>query len=471
MMLQQKTTFALFFGNRGMFPGSLMAAAREEVPRILKEMGHDSIMLDSTSTRYGAVETPQEGEIYANFLRENRGKFGGVIVLLPNFGDENGARVALKEAGVPIFIQAYPDDLDKMAPAVRRDAFCGKCSITDVFYQSAIKFTVLKPHTVHPTSATFKEQIAYFDKVCRVYGGIKGMSIGMIGARVTPFKTVRIDEVALQRHDITVEVFDLSDMFHRVASVAKDARYADKKKTLEVFSTWKGVPEEAFDKLIRSSIVFDQYVEECKLDALAIRCWNEFESVLGISPCVLLGELNERRITAACEVDIGNAVAMHALSLASYQPAACLDWNNNYADDEDKCILFHCGPVPASLMAEKGRITSHAILSNIVGESCTYGCNVGRMAPGAFTFASMMTWDGHPRFYLGNGAFTTDPIPEDFFGCAGVAHIERLQDVMLHVTEQGFRHHVSVTPGEVAAPMREALTKYMGLEVVLPQNN
>lgn len=466
-MNQKKTTFALFFGNRGMFPGSLMASAREEVTRVLHEMGHETLMLDAEATRYGAVETPEEGQVFANFLRAHQGEFGGVIVVLPNFGDENGARVALKDAGVPIFIQAYPDDLDKMAPALRRDAFCGKCSITDVLYQSEIKFSVLKPHTVHPGSAKFREQIAYFDRVCRVFGGVKGMNVGMLGARVTAFKTVRIDEVSLQRHDITVEAFDLSDVFRRIDSVARDARYQDKKRALEAVSCWKGVPEEAVDKLVRAGVVLDQYVDECKLDALAIRCWTEFEAILGISPCVLLGELNDRFITTACEVDVGNAVAMHALSLASYRPSACLDWNNNYGDDDDKCILFHCGPVPASLMAGQGRITPHAILANITSEACTYGCNVGRIAEGPFSFGSMMTWDGHPRFYLGNGRFTADPIPEDFFGCAGVAHIDRLQDVLLHVTERGFRHHVSVTPGDVVAPVREALEKYMGLEVAV----
>ncbi|MBM4086396.1 MAG: hypothetical protein FJ272_16545, partial [Planctomycetes bacterium] len=112
-MSARKTTFALFFGNRGFFPASLIAGAREELPRVLKEMGHGVLMLPADATRYGAVETPREGEVYAEFLRQHRGQFGGVIVSLPNFGDETGAVSALRDAGVPILIQAYPDDLDK----------------------------------------------------------------------------------------------------------------------------------------------------------------------------------------------------------------------------------------------------------------------------------------------------------------------------------------------------------------------
>ena len=105
----KKTTFALFFGTRNSFPVSWIASAREEMQRELTALGHEVLLLDPEVTRYGAVETPQEGEVYASFLRANHGRFGGVIVCLPNFGDENGAAVALQEAGVPIWIQAYPD--------------------------------------------------------------------------------------------------------------------------------------------------------------------------------------------------------------------------------------------------------------------------------------------------------------------------------------------------------------------------
>ncbi len=467
-MNDTKTTFALFFGNRGFFPADLMDAAREELPRVLKALGHDSLMLDRDATRNGAVETTAEGEVYARFLHENKGKFGGVILCLPNFGDETGGIAALRDCGVPILIHAYPDEMDKMAPARRRDAFCGKFSMMDVFFQYGLKFTAIKPHTVAPSSPRFAENIRYFDGVCRVTNGLRKMVVGAIGARTTAFKTVRIDEVALQRCGITMETLDLSDVFKRMESVAKDGTYDAKKAALEACGSWSGVPDEAADKLIRLGVTLDDIIDEYRMDAIALRCWVEMQKHLGISPCVLLGELNDRGIPAACEVDAGNAVAMYALSLASYAPATCLDWNNNYGDDDDKCILFHCGPVPPSMMAGEGRVSDHAILANAVGEGRSYGCNQGRIAPTPFTFGSMMTLGGRPRFYLGTGEFTDDPIPADFFGCAGVAHIGGLQDVLLHVGKQGYRHHVSATRGDVVAPVREALTNYLGLEVSVP---
>ncbi|NLB55591.1 MAG: hypothetical protein GX811_07480 [Lentisphaerae bacterium] len=467
-MQSEKSTFALFFGNRGFFPASLQADARKQIESTLKKLGHKTISLDPKATRYGAVQTPAEGEIYANFLEANRGKFDGIILSLPNFGDENGAIVALRDANVPILIQAFPDELDKMAPADRRDAFCGKFSIMDVFCQSDIPFTALQPHTVHPHSPRFADNIDHFDRICRVVKGMRRMTVGAIGARTTEFKTVRIDEVALQHHDITMETLDLSEVFHRMDALKMTSpAYKAKEKVLKAYTDWKGVPASAFRKLTKLGVIVDELIEEYKMDALALRCWVEMQRYLGISPCIILSELNNRGIAAACEVDVGNAISMYALRLASGTPATCLDWNNNYEDEDDKCILFHCGPVPQSMMTTKGHIEEHAILANTVGKGCSFGCNIGRITPTPFTYSSMLTEEGELRFYLGEGNFTDDPIPTEFFGCAGVAEIEDLQSALQTIGYAGFRHHVSVTAGHYAAPVAEAFTDYLGYDLII----
>ena len=465
-MPAKKTTFALFFGNRGVFPASLMSSARRELSRAIRKLGHKVITLDAEATCHGAVETPAEGEVYANFLRENRGKFAGVILCLPNFGDETGAVAALKEAGVPILIQAEPDEMEKMAPEYRRDAFCGKFSITDMFCQYGVPFTALPPHVVHPDSPLFAENIDHFDRLCQVVNGVNGMTVGAIGARTTAFKTVRIDELALQQNGITMETLDLSDIFARMSAIEKsNSRLRYKLNKLKRYTCWDSVPEDALQKLARLGVVLDDVVKEYKMDAIALRCWVEMQQQLGISPCVLLSEMNDRGIPAACEVDVGNAVTMRALSLASYNIATCLDWNNNYGDAMDKCIFFHCGSVPKGMMAGEGQIADHAILANAVGAGCGYGCNVGRIAPTPMTFGSMLTRDGELEFYLGEGRITDDPIPDDYFGCAGVAEIAELQSVLQTIGYMGHRHHVSVTSGHVVAPVIEALESYLGYEV------
>jgi L-fucose isomerase-like protein len=357
-----------------------------------------------------------------------------------------------------------------MGPATRRDSFCGKLSIMDVFRQYGVKFTAMKPHTVRPGSEKFRQNVDEFDRVCQVFNGVKGMVVGAIGARTTPFKTVRIDEVALQKRGVTVETFDMSDIFHRMRSVnIEEPGFASKAEMLREMTTWTGVPDKAFEQIVRLSVTLDQLIQEASLDAVAIRCWTEIQLQMGISPCVAMGSLNDLGLAAACEVDLGNAVAMKAMHLASYAPVGLLDWNNNYYDEEDKCILFHCGPMPASLMEGKGLVTDHSILMNSVGAGNGYGCNTGRIKPMDFTFGSLMTDEGQVKMYLGEGKFTSDPIPANFFGVAGVAEIPNLQDVLLHIGKEGHRHHVAVTPRYVRQPLAEALGHYLGFAVATPQ--
>ena len=178
-------TFALYFGNRGFFPETLIASARAEVKAAVEALGFKTLLLDENATRYGAVETADEGRVYAKWLADHKGEYDGVILSLPNFGDENGAIAALRDCGVPILIQAYPDEFGKMDFLHRRDAFCGKFSVMDVFYQYKLPFTIFPPHTVHPDSPVFTEQLLKFAAVCRIVNKMKRFTIGAIGARTT----------------------------------------------------------------------------------------------------------------------------------------------------------------------------------------------------------------------------------------------------------------------------------------------
>jgi L-fucose isomerase-like protein len=460
------SVFALFFGNRGFFPESLIASARRELAEAVRAAGHSSISLDEGATRFGAVETAEEGRRYAAFLKEREGRYDGVILCLPNFGDETGAISALRDCGTPILVQAYPDEIGKMDFKSRRDSFCGKFSVMDVFCQYGLPFTAFEPHVAHPASAEFARGLDDFAAVCRVARRMRRATIGAIGARTTAFKTVRFDELALQRKGLTVEALDLSELFMRARSVdARGGALSAKRERLLGYSDFGRVPGAKVDALARVGVALDDIIAEYGMDAIALRCWIEIEKELGVSPCVLLSELNDRGIVAACELDVCNAVPMLALAAASERAATCLDWNNNYGEESDKCILFHCGPVPQSLMAARGQVVEHPMFAKSFGAGCGWGCNVGRIAASPMTFASSKTEGGELVFYLGEGRFTEDPIEEGFFGCGGVVEIEGLQRKLLSIGKGGFRHHVGATFGTRERALREAFTTYLGYRV------
>ena len=459
--MAKKMTFALAFCNRGFMPGELIYGAREDMVKAVTDAGYDYIMMDAELTRFGGIETRDEGLLYAKWLKEHEGQYDGVIFSMPIFADENGAITALQDAGVPILMQAYPDEIGKMDFAHRRDAYCGKFSVTDVFTQYGVPFTVLKPHVVHPLSPKFQENLHDFAAICRVVNGMKRFNLGCIGARTTAFKTVRFDEIALQKHGINVESFDLSEVFDKIAAKRDDDPVVTAKiERLKNYTDFSNVPRENMLNLGKLGVVIDEYIDEYHLDALALRCWNEMESHLRICPCVLLSELNDRGITASCEIDMCSAVCMRAMSLATEKPSAVLDWNNNYGDDENKVILFHCGPVAQSLMTCKGPVGNHKMFDKPAPGS-GWGCNEGRITPMPITLSNCQTKDGKIVLYASEAKFTDDPIEDGYFGCAGVAEIDGLQDKLITLARGGFKHHTAITEGHVKDILKEAFTTYL----------
>lgn len=457
--------FALFLGNRGFFPEHLIASARTKIETVLHGLGIEILTPPDGLTRFNAVETAVEGRSYASFLAAHRGEYDGVILSLPNFGDENGASEALRDCGTPIYLHAWPDELDKMDFQSRRDAFCGKFSIMDVFGQFGIPFTAWEPHTLAPSTQEFAGQMRDFAAVCRIVQRLKRCRIGAIGARPTLFKTIRFDELALQKYGITTEVFDNSDLLVRVEKLRDaDPAVRARLEAYAAYADFSRVPQDRLMTLAKVSVALDQLIAEYELDALGLRCWSDLQATLKISPCAVLSELNDRGFPAACELDIGNAVAMLALHAASGEPAACLDWNNNYGDDPEKCILFHCGSIPQRLMTARGTVIDHPMFAKALGAGCGYGCNTGFIKPMAFSFASTLTRDGKIFYYSGEGEFTGEPLGEGFFGCGGGAKIAQLQRKLGRIGYGGFRHHVSVTPGHLDKALHEAFTRYLGYE-------
>ncbi len=464
-MEKEKITFALYFGNRSFMPESLIADARVEMSKVVAECGYGYLIMDEDATPFGGVETREDGRKYAAWLKSHEGEFNGVILCMPNFSDENGAVAALQDAGVPILIQAYPDELDKMGFEYRRDSYCGKFSIADVFHQYGIPFTLFIPHVVYPCTEAFQQNLHDFAAVCRVVKGMKRLTLGVFGARTTAFKTVRFDEITLQKYGITIETFDLSAIIHKMEQKRDhDADVTAKVDRLKSYTNFTKVPEQKTIYLAKLSAVIDEYIAEYNLDCLTLRCWEELQIYYGIAPCVLLSELNDRGIVASCEIDVCSAISMQAMKLASELPTACVDWNNNYGTDPNKVILFHCGPIAETLMTGQGTVTDHKMFSKNKPDQ-GWGSNEGRIKAFPMTFSNCKTEDGKLTFYISEGEMTDDVIQEGFFGCGGVAQIDELQPKLLKLGRNGFRHHTAIGIGHMKLVLDEAIKYYLGYDL------
>jgi L-fucose isomerase-like protein len=158
-------------------------------------------------------------------------------------------------------------------------------------------------------------------------------------------------------------------------------------------------------------------------------------------------------------------VGMYAMIQASGKPSGLADWNNNYADDPDKCVLFHCSNFPQEFFGNKGTMDYQEIIAGTVGREKSYGTMVGRLVPTEFTYCRVTTddFEGRIRAYVGEGEITSDPIAT--FGGYAVARIPRLQGLLRHICSRGFEHHVAINPSRIASVIDEAFSRYLGWDV------
>lgn len=465
--MANKTTLGVIIGNRNFFPDSLVKFARQEIIELFEKLDICPIMLGEADTKLGGVETYSDAQKCAQLFKQHAEEIMGVLVVLPNFGDEKGVADTLKLANlnVPVLIQGYPDDLDKMDVVQRRDSWCGKISVCNNLYQYGIKYSLTTKHVVFPSDPGFQQDLSDFVAVCRVVKGLRNVRIGAIGARPSAFNTVRYSEKILQRNGISVVTCDLSEILGEANKLT--AETAVVKERLDVITNYASTgtaPSEALVQIAKLDVVLNQFMEENVLDATAIQCWTSLQQNYGCNVCTSMSMMSENMLPSACEVDVTGTLTMYAMQLASSSPSALVDWNNNYATDENKCVLFHCGNWAKSFLPDI-EISNAPIIGTSVGVENTYGALDGRTPAMPLTYGRLSTDDvqGVIKAYIGEGELTDDPLTT--FGNRAVAKVPKLQDLMQYVCRNGYEHHVVMNASKTASILKEAFENYMGWEV------
>jgi L-fucose isomerase-like protein len=462
-----RSVLGVIFGNRDFFPDKLVAEARTDITKLFGELGIEAIMLDPADTKLGGVETHNDARKCADLFRRNRDRISGVLVCLPNFGDEKGVADTLKIAGlnVPILVQGYPDDLDRLDVIRRRDAFCGKISVCNNLRQAGIAYTLTHKHVVHPLDASFRTDLQDFLAVCRVVQGLRKVRIGAVGARPGAFNTVRYSEKILERNGISVTTVDLSEILGAAAKIGEaDKRLTTKIDEIKAYANATAVPPVKLIQMARLGIVLDDFVAANHLDATAIQCWTSVQANHGCNVCTSMSMMSENFLPSACEVDVTGVLTMYAMQLASNTPSALVDWNNNYGTDDNKCVLFHCGNWAKSFLPDI-KILNAPILGSTLGVENTWGALDGRTPATPLTYGRITTDDtaGVIRTYVGQGELTNDELKT--FGNRAVARVPKLQGLLRHVCREGFEHHVVMNSSHTAGILAEAYGRYLGWEV------
>ncbi|MBU2515521.1 fucose isomerase [bacterium] len=463
--IDKKITFGVLVGTRAFFNPLLVAEQRKKIISKIQALGYNSVILDVTDTPNGAVESLADAKKYAKLFCENRDIIDGVIVILPNFGDELGIVQTLDMAklNVPVLVQACNDEIDKVDVKNRRDAFCGKLSVCNNLYQYGIKFTDTTTHTSDIDSDLFANDINRFANICRTVNGLRSARIGAIGARPAPFQTTRFSEKLLQTTGITVVTVDLSEIIG--AATKFDDSATEIAKKLEAIQNYGHIPKSINHKNIlkqaKLSVAIDNWMAENECDASAIQCWESVQNNYGCATCLSMSMMGENLSPSACEVDVAGAVSMYTLLLASGKAPGFLDWNNNFGNDTNMCVCTHCSNYPKSFMGQEIEISNLDILGETLGRENCFGAIKGHVVKGPLTYFRISTDDtkGCIKSYLGQGDFTDDEFNMD--GGIAVCRIPNLQKLLKYMCQEGFEHHVAMVRGSWAEIVDEAVSKYL----------
>src|SRR6202167_885777 len=263
--MSKKLTFGLIVGNRGFFPDHLAKEGREEMLRVLEKAGIRAITLTPEQSKFGSVETHDDAIKCGDLFRAHRDEIDGIIVTLPNFGDERGIADSIRysKLDVPVLVQATPDRRNDMKISDRRDSFCGKMSACNNLMQYGIKYSITKRHTVQPSSEEFGKDLDWFTKVCRVTNGLRKLRIGAIGARPQAFNTVRYSEKLLERYGISVVTLDLSDIFGAISRMKDDDKDVKMKlDAIRAYVNTNSVSEAGLVKMAKLGVAIERFMKD-----------------------------------------------------------------------------------------------------------------------------------------------------------------------------------------------------------------
>lgn len=469
----KKSTFGVIVGTRGFFSGDLAKDGRNSVLDKITENGFSYVALTEADTKSGGcVETREDARKCAELFRRNADKIDGIIISLPNFGDEVAATesVRFSTLDVPVLVHAFDDELDHMDLAHRRDAFCGKLSVCNNLRQYGIKFSDTTYHTTSVNSRVFVDDLVRFDQTCRVYRGLKGARIAQIGTRPGAFKTVRYSEKLFERSGITIVPVDFSEIIFHAEKITDQKRID---RCLEEINAYAKPVDEGFHcdvsaglrQSAKLTLAIEDWMHANECVAGAIQCWDSLELNYHCAPCLTMSMLGERGIPFSCEADVSGAVAMYALDLANGSPAGYLDWNNSYGEDRNKCICFHCSNFPKSFFGMQPDIGCLDVLGGSLGHENCFGTLKGQVQAGGFTFANIETndFDGTVDMYTGEGEFLNEPVHT--VGSPAVCKIDNLQVLLKHLRDNGFHHHIAMSRGQSADVLAEVFGDYFGWNV------
>jgi len=493
-------TLAVLVDNRGCFPGIMATGVKGDGLRVIGERAN-IITLPAhginANDHDGTIRDLIDGILAGNVFTAAAKLIDGYAVIGGNFGDETSIGKALERANAPILLHATPDSIDRLTIEGRGDSGCGKHSISRYLKDSGHPFTPTYPHAQYVTSDNFIKNLESFIGTCRIVNSLRYQRIGVVGTRPRDFYTMAINERGLLSQHIEVVPTNIIDVVREAKSLKKnDDRVEQAYQRLKNRCDCTGIEDEKVYIQAQFYIAMKDWIQKEHLSAVGIQCWTTIERELGTVPCSVMSMLAEDGTPAVCETDVYGAMSAQALYKAALNPSGLIDLSNNKFSQDDYERLkehplvkelerkgysledfyggFHCGVLPVTMLrkadkstGERGTIMEEQpIMGPFVPEGTAVGCCTGNVVAGPLTHLRIsIDGKGNRNAYIALAEVIETPV--DTFGVrAGIA-MKGLNDFLDQVTREGYEHHVAVVPGNVVRQVREALSTYLGFNLLM----
>ncbi|MBD3195310.1 MAG: fucose isomerase, partial [Candidatus Lokiarchaeota archaeon] len=277
----------------------------------------------------------------------------------------------------------------------------------------------------------------------RIKKALSEAHVGVIGSRAHGFFNLDVDELNLyNKLGCLIDFYQLSNVFNQKID-AQDL--IKRKEQLEDLFDLSRLKNSQIEKVAELIIKFDTFMETNNLTSIAVRCWPEFASKFGISPCAAMSVLQSEGKILTCEGDILGSLSMIAHKAVGANYPYLADFSQvDFKDDFG--LLWHCGVAPCNLWDGKCVRALDSDFAEGKGVTADFVMKSGEISLLRFDYAP-----GEYRVFLQKGEAI--PMDKELKGTyAKVKFPIHIRLVLDKIIQNGIAHHISVVYGNHIKP-------------------
>lgn len=437
--------------RRSIFSAPDAVKYRELTAKRLEELGIRFVDITDVNEEGLLYSDEDMYKIAEKFKRE---KIDGLFLPHCNFGTEYECARLAKEMNVPVLLWGPLDERPEPDGVRLRDTQCGLFATGKVLRRFGVPFTYMTNCRLN--DPVFERGLRDFIAICNVVKTFKDIRILQISTRPFDFWTTMCNEgELLEKFNIQLSPIPMPELTDEVKKARKEQT-----EVREVMQYCRDnmeicINEKELEQVAALKVAMKRLAARYGCRAIAIQCWNQLQSELGIMPCAANSLLNDEGIPVVCETDIHGAITALMVEAAGMGETRSFfaDWTIRHPDVENGELLQHCGPWPISIAREKAKLTYPLAFEHP-------GSITAEAKRGDVSLARFDGDNGEYSLLLGNARGIDGPKCMGTYLWVEVQNIKRLE---AKIVEGPYIHHCVGIHKNVVPVLYEAC-KYIGVK-------